>query len=52
MNRNLIYLPILLILIFILSFTRINSFKLISAQVDPSQDPIQPIPPTNNINTN
>ena len=53
MNRNLIYLPILLmILIFTLSFTTLNSFNFINAQVDPSKDPIQPIPPSNNTNTN
>jgi hypothetical protein len=52
MNRNIIYLPLLLILIFTLSFTTINSFNFINAQVDPSQDPIQPIPPSNTTTTN
>jgi hypothetical protein len=51
-NRNLIYLPILLILIFTLYFTTINSFNFINSQVDPSQDPIQPIPPSNDTNAN
>ena len=53
MNRNLIYLSILLmILILTLSFITLTSFNYINAQVEPSKDPIQPIPPSNNTNTN
>ncbi len=52
MNNNLIYFTILLALIFTLSLTTIESFNSAIGQVDPSQDPIQPIPPSNNTNTN
>jgi hypothetical protein len=54
MNRNLIYFPILLIvLIFTLYLITIESlFNSAIAQVDPSQEQIEPIPPSNNTNTN
>jgi zona occludens toxin (predicted ATPase) len=52
MKRNLIYFTILIALIFTLSLTTIESFNSAIGQVDPSQDPIQPIPPSNNTNTN
>ena len=50
MKNNLIYFTILIALIFTL--TAIESFNSVIGQVDPSQDPIQPIPPSNNTNTN
>lgn len=52
MNRHLIYFPILLIvLVFTLSLTIIEeSFNSAIAQVDPSQEQIEPIPPSNNTN--
>ncbi|HEX7257896.1 MAG TPA: hypothetical protein VF242_07535 [Nitrososphaeraceae archaeon] len=52
MNRNLIYFPTLIVLVFTLSLTTIESFNSVIGQVDPSQDPIQPIPPSNTTNTN
>jgi len=52
MKRNLIYFTILIILTFTLSMTTIESFNSAIGQVDPSQDPIQPIPPSNTTNTN
>ena len=52
MKRNLIYFTILIALVFTLSLTTIESFNSAIGQVDPSQDPIQPIPPSNNTNTN
>jgi zona occludens toxin (predicted ATPase) len=52
MNRNLIYFTILIVLVFSLSVTTIESFNSAIGQIDPSQDPIQPIPPSNNTNTN
>jgi hypothetical protein len=52
MNNNLIYFTILIALILTLSLTTIESFNSAIGQVDPSQDPIQPIPPSNNTNTN
>ena len=55
MNRHLIYFPILLIVLvfFTLSLTIIEeSFNSAIAQVDPSQEQIEPIPPSNNTNTN
>jgi hypothetical protein len=54
MNRNLIYSSMLAI-VFITALsmiTQIESFNSINAQVDPSQDPVQPIPPSNDTNTN
>jgi hypothetical protein len=50
MNGNLIYFPILLVVVFILSLTTVESFNSAIGQLDPSQDPIQPIPPSNNTN--
>ncbi len=52
MNRNLIYFPILIGLVFTLSLTTIESFNSTNAQVDPSQEQIEPIPPSNNTNIN
>ncbi len=48
MTRNLIYFSILLALAFTLSLTTIEIFNSINAQVDPSQEQIKPIPPSNN----
>jgi hypothetical protein len=48
MNRNLIYFPILIALVFLKT---IESFNSTNAQ-DPSQEQIDPIPPSNNTNTN
>ena len=50
MNRNLIYFTILIILTFILYLTTIESFNSTIAQIDPSQEQIEPIPPSNNTN--
>ncbi len=50
MNNNLIYFTILIALVFTLSMTTIESFNSAIGQVDPSQDPIQPISPSNNTN--
>jgi hypothetical protein len=52
MNNNLIYFTILIILTFTLPMTTIESFNSVIDQVDPSQDQIQPIPPSNTTNTN
>jgi hypothetical protein len=52
MNRNLIYLPILMIVIAsTFSLTTIEPLNPTNAQVDPPQDQIEPIPPSNNSNT-
>jgi hypothetical protein len=51
MNRNLIYFTILIILTFTLYLTTIESFNSTIAQIDPSQEQIEPIPPSNNTNT-
>jgi hypothetical protein len=50
MNRNLIYFTILIILTFTLYLTTIESFNSTIAQIDPSQEQIEPIPPSNNTN--
>jgi hypothetical protein len=50
MNRNLIYFTFLIILTFTLSLTTIESFNSTIAQIDPSQEQIEPIPPSNNTN--
>jgi hypothetical protein len=50
MNRNLIYFTLLIILTFTLSLTTIESFNSTIAQIDPSQEQIEPIPPSNNTN--
>ena len=51
MNLNLIYFPILIALVFTLSLTMVESINFINAQeVDPSQEQIEPIPPSNNTN--
>ena len=52
MNKNLTYFTILIVLFFTLSLTTTESFNSAISQVDPSQDPIQPIPPSNTTNTN
>jgi hypothetical protein len=48
MNRNLILLYILIALAFTLSLITIESFNSTNAQVDSSQEQIEPIPPSNN----
>jgi hypothetical protein len=50
MNRNLILLYILIALAFTLSLITIESFNSTNAQVDSSQEQIEPIPPSNNTN--
>lgn len=50
MNRNLILLSILIALAFTLSLIVIESFNSTNAQVDSSQEQIEPIPPSNNTN--
>ena len=50
MNRNLSYFTILIILTFTLYLTTIESFNSTTAQIDPSQEQIEPIPPSNNTN--
>ena len=50
MNRNLILLYILIALAFTLSLIVIESFNSTNAQVDSSQEQIEPIPPSNNTN--
>jgi hypothetical protein len=54
MNRNLIYSSIIAIVFTttLSMISQIDSFNYINAQVDPSQDPVQPIPPSNDTNTN
>ena len=45
MNRNLIYSSILIALVFTTTLsmiTPIEAFNFTNAQVDPSQDPVQP----------
>lgn len=51
MKRYYIHFSILL-LIFSMSFATTESLNSINAQVDPSQEQIEPIPPSNNTNTN
>ena len=50
MNTNVILFYILIILAFTLSLTTIEFFNFINAQIDPSQEDIEPIPPSNNTN--
>ena len=50
MNSHLIYFPILIALFFILSLTTIESFNSDIGQVNPFQEQIEPIPPSNNTN--
>ena len=50
MNRNLFYFTIVIILTFTLYLTTIESFDSTTAQIDPSQEQIEPIPPSNNTN--
>jgi hypothetical protein len=53
MNKYFIHFTVLLVLIFTVSFTTIDSSNSITnAQVDPSQEQIGPIPPSNNTNVN
>jgi hypothetical protein len=53
MNKYFIHFTVLLVLIFTVSFTTIDSSNSITnAQVDPSQKQIEPIPPSNNTNVN
>ena len=50
MNNNLIYFTILITLVFILSLTTIESLHSTNAQLEPFQEEIEPIPPSNNTN--
>ena len=50
MKRNLICFTILIILTYTLYLTTIESFNSTIAQIDPSQEQIEPIPPSNNTN--
>ena len=50
MNRNLSYFTISIILIFTLFSVTIESISVTIAQIDPSQEQIEPIPPSNNTN--
>ncbi len=52
MKRNLILFYILIVLAFTLSLTTIESFKFAVGQTDPSQEQIEPIPPSNNTDPN
>ena len=54
MNRHLIHFPMLIALFFftLSLMTTIESFNSAIAKVDPSQEQIEPIPPSNNTNTN
>jgi hypothetical protein len=52
MNRNLIYFSVLIVLVFTFYLTTIELFNSINAQVDSFQEQIEPIPSSNNINTN
>jgi hypothetical protein len=55
MNRHLIYFPMLITLVFFtlsLITTIEDSFNSAIAQVNPSQEQIEPIPPSNNTDTN
>ena len=49
MNRTF-YFPLLIVLVFTLSLTTIESFNSINAQVDPAEEPVEPLPPSNNTN--
>jgi len=51
MNRTLIYFPLLIVLVFTLSLTTIESFNSINAQVDPAEEQVEPLPPSNNTNS-
>ena len=52
MNRHLIYFSITITLAFTLLSTTIELFNSAMGQVDPSQEQIEPIPPSNISNTN
>lgn len=51
MNKNLVYSTLLLALVFAITLTSLLSpFYEVVSQVDPIQEQIEPIPPSNNIN--
>src|SRR5687768_14443363 len=51
MNKNILYIPVLIVLVFTLSLTALlPQYNPIIGQVDPSQEQIEPIPPSNNTN--
>jgi hypothetical protein len=50
MKRNLILFYILIVLAFTLSLTTTEPFNFAVGQTDPSQEQIEPIPPSNNTN--
>ena len=51
MNKNIIYITVLLVLVFTLSLTALlPQYNSAMGQVNPSQEQIEPIPPSNNTN--
>ena len=54
MNRHLIYFPMLLIvlsfLLYLMTIIEESFINSVIGQVDPSQEQIEPIPPSNNTN--
>lgn len=51
MNKNLVYSTLLLALVFAITLTSLLSpFYEVVSQVDPIQEQIEPIPPSNNTN--
>ena len=50
MNKNIFYYTFLIALVIVIPFTSfLSAFEVVS-QVDPSQEQIEPIPPSNNTN--
>ena len=51
MNRNLVNCIFLIVLVLAITYISLLSpFKQVASQVDPSQEQIEPIPPSNNTN--
>jgi hypothetical protein len=50
-NKNILYFTVLIVLVFTLSLTALlPQYNPVIGQVDPSQEQIEPIPPSNNTN--
>ena len=50
MNKNMVYYTFLIALVVVIPFTPFLSPFEVVGQVDPSQEQIEPIPPSNNTN--
>jgi hypothetical protein len=49
MNKNIFYYTFLIALVIVIPTSFLSAFEVVS-QVDPSQEQIEPIPPSNNTN--